>query len=93
MPGACTATTPTASTVARPTQVSNGAPLTALTATGARFRPMAATMAPVTTGGISRSTQRYPTACTTSPISRYNTPAAMMPPSATGIFGLGPLPA
>ncbi|MCY1224482.1 hypothetical protein D9M68_740190 [compost metagenome] len=57
MPGARTATRPTASTVSRPTQVSSEEPLTALTATGARFSPMAATIAPVTTGGISFSTQ------------------------------------
>ncbi len=57
MPGARTATSPTATTVSRPIQVSSAAALTALTATGARFSPIAATMAPVTTGGISRSTQ------------------------------------
>ena len=40
-----------------------------LMAIGARTRPMAATMAPVTTGGISFSTQRWPATWTTRPIS------------------------
>ena len=39
-----------------------------LTGTLARFRPMTATTAPVTTGGISRSIQPVPTACTMPPM-------------------------
>jgi hypothetical protein len=35
---------------------------------GARFRPIAITTAPVTTGGISRSIQRVPIFITTRPI-------------------------
>ena len=39
-----------------------------LTGIEARFSPITATTAPVTTGGISRSIQRVPMACTTTPI-------------------------
>ena len=38
-------------------------------AAGARFRPIRATMAPVTIGGISRLIQPAPNFCTTAPIS------------------------
>jgi hypothetical protein len=34
----------------------------------ARFRPITATTEPVTTGGISRSIQPVPTACTSTPM-------------------------
>ena len=34
----------------------------------ARFRPITATTAPVTTGGMRRSTQPVPTACTMAPM-------------------------
>ena len=63
------------------------------TATGARFRPMAATTVPVTMGGISRSIQPVPATCATRPIRKYTTPQAMMPPRATPMFGFSPLPA
>ena len=66
---------------------------TPLTAIGARLSPITATIAPVTTGGISASIQRVPTADTIAPSATYTTPHAMMPPSATGMFGFGPLPA
>ena len=48
--------------------LSNPDPEMFFTATGARLSPMAATMAPVTSGGISRSTQAVPDTCTTNPI-------------------------
>ena len=53
---------------------------------------MTATTAPVTTGGIKRSIHPVPTAITTSPISVYSTPQAMMPPSALPMLGLPPEP-
>ena len=68
-PRANTATRPTLSAVSSAIQRSNSLALTPLTTTGARFRPMTATTAPVTTGGISRSIQPVPTALTSSPIS------------------------
>ena len=67
-PGAATATTPMIRTVASPIQVSNVPALTALTATGARLRPIAATTAPVTAGGSSLSTQPTPDHITISAI-------------------------
>ena len=91
-PRANTATPPTHSTVASDIQRSKSLPLTPLTTTGARFRPITATTAPVTTGGISRSIQRVPAALTISPISTYSTPQAMIPPSATGRLAFGPPP-
>jgi hypothetical protein len=59
----------------------------------ARFSPITATTAPVTTGGISFSIQRVPVAMTTRPIRVYSAPQAMMPPSATPRLVLAPLPA
>jgi hypothetical protein len=64
-----------------------------LTAIGARFRPITATTAPVTTGGIRDSIQRVPTPETIRPITAYTAPQAMMPPSATPRLALGPEPA
>jgi hypothetical protein len=64
-----------------------------LTGMPARFRPITATTAPVTTGGMKRSIQPVPMACTMAPISVYSAPQAMMPPSATPMLALGPLPA
>ena len=51
-------------------------------AAGARFRPMSATIAPVTTGGIAASIQRTPAKWTIRPTSVSVAPVAMMPPSA-----------
>jgi hypothetical protein len=68
MPGACTAISATASTVSNPISISNPEAETPFTATPARFSPIAATIAPVRTGGISRSTQAVPETCTTRPI-------------------------
>jgi hypothetical protein len=52
-------------------------------ATGARFRPMSATIVPVTTGGMSRSIQRVPARCTTTPTTVSSRPVTRMPPTAT----------
>ena len=43
-------------------------------AAGARLRPMRATIAPATTGGMSFSIQRVPTFCTMRPTSASSTP-------------------
>ncbi len=67
-PGAMTATRPTATTVINPIQVSKAVALTPMMATGARLRPITATMAPVTTGGMSFSTQRVPDMVTIQPM-------------------------
>ncbi len=69
MPRANTATPPTHSTVTSASVASKVDADTPFTAIGARFSPITATIAPVTTGGISVSIQRVPTAATTSPIS------------------------
>ncbi len=58
----------------------------------ARFRPITATTEPVTTGGMKRSIQPMPTACTIRPMRKYSAPQAMMPPSATPRLALGPEP-
>ncbi len=79
--------------VTMPTVLENPVPLIPFTAIGARFRPIAATMPPVTTGGIRVSIQRYHAFITARPISRYSTPAATMPPKAAGMPRLGPDPA
>jgi hypothetical protein len=46
---------------------------------GARFRPIRATIAPETTGGMSLSIQPVPVACTRKPIPASNTPATNTP--------------
>ena len=51
-------------------------------ATGARFRPIRATIAPETTGGMSLSIQPVPVACTRKPMPASNTPATNTPSSA-----------
>ncbi|MCY1251262.1 hypothetical protein D9M72_649990 [compost metagenome] len=51
-------------------------------AAGARFRPISATMAPVTIGGISRLIHSAPNFWTTAPISASTTPASTTPPKA-----------
>ena len=88
-----TATPPTHAIVTTAIHASNGVALAPLTAIGARLRPITATTAPVTTGGISRSIQPVPLAMTARPISVYTSPHTTMPPSATGRFGLAPVPA
>ena len=60
-------TPPTQSTVRMAIQASKSVGPTLLTAVGARFRPITATTAPVTTGGIRRSIQRTPVLITMSP--------------------------
>ena len=69
MPRPLTAISPTATTVISPITVSKGAPDMFLTPSGARLSPMAATIDPVTTGGISVSTQAVPDTCTMTPTS------------------------
>ncbi len=59
----------------------------------ARFRPITATTAPVTTGGMKRSIQPVPTRCTTTPTAAYTAPQAMMPPSARPMLAFAPWPA
>ena len=51
-------------------------------AAGARFKPISATIAPVTIGGISRLIHSAPNFCTTAPISASTTPASTTPPKA-----------
>ncbi len=51
-------------------------------AVGARFRPIRATMAPVTTGGMATWIQREPARWTTAPIRASAAPAIRMPPRA-----------
>ena len=59
---------PIQSTVNTAIQLSKALAETLRTAIGARFRPIAITTAPVTTGGIRRSIQRVPIFITTRPI-------------------------
>src|SRR5215469_11451764 len=77
IPGADTATRAVISTVESPISASNPLPpLTDLTATGARLRPIAAITAPVTAGGINRSIQPTPDHMRISGILQYITPRA-----------------
>lgn len=59
-----------------------GASLTLFQAAGARLKPMRATMAPVTVGGMIVSIQRAPATWTIAPMSARSAPTAMTPPSA-----------
>ena len=68
IPRVNTATMPIQSTVNTAIQLSKALADTLRTAIGARFRPIAITTAPVTTGGIRRSIQRVPIFITTRPI-------------------------
>ncbi|CSP99638.1 Uncharacterised protein [Shigella sonnei] len=68
MPRVNTATSPIHSTVITAIQLSKAEADTLFTAIGAKFRPIAITTAPVTTGGISRSIQRVPIFITTRPM-------------------------
>ena len=63
--------------------------LTAKIASSAKLSPITATIAPVTTGGMSFSTQAVPTALTNKPIKKYSKPHIIMPPKATPILALG----
>lgn len=69
MPRVNTAAEPMQRIVSTAIQLSNIDAETLRTAIGARFRPIAITTAPVTTGGISRSIQRVPAFITITPIS------------------------
>ena len=53
-------------------------------AAGARFRPISATIAPVTIGGMTRLIQPAPNFCTTAPTTARVAPARTTPPSAPG---------
>ena len=93
MPRVNTATSATLTKVTACIQESNSLAAMFLIGMLARLSPITATTAPVTTGGITFSIQPVPTACTMAPITMYRMPQAMMPPSATPMFGFGPLPA
>ena len=51
-------------------------------ALGARLKPMSATIAPVTTGGMSFVSQPVPANCTITPTKKSDRPAMTIPPSA-----------
>ena len=93
IPRVSTATRPTHTKVTACIQLSKLLAAMFLMGMPARFRPITATTEPVTTGGMQRSIHRVPMACTSAPISVYSRPQAMMPPSATPILALAPLPA
>ncbi len=54
-------------------------------AAGARLNPMRATIAPDTTGGITRSIHPAPARCTTSPTTASSAPTTMIPDRASGM--------
>lgn len=54
-------------------------------AAGARLKPISATIAPATTGGMSASIQPVPVTTTTRPARASSTPVAAIPNSADGI--------
>ena len=69
MPRVSTATSATQRKVTACIQLSKLLAAMFLTGIAARFRPITATTAPVTTGGIRLSIQRVPASCTSRPIS------------------------
>ncbi|GGH95779.1 hypothetical protein GCM10007170_22100 [Arthrobacter liuii] len=71
--------------VERVTTAVTGAASKFCLAAGARFKPISATMAPVTMGGMSRLIQSAPNFCTTAPTSARTVPASTTPPSAPGM--------
>jgi hypothetical protein len=68
MPRVNTATRPTLTKVMACIQASKPVGAMFLIGMPARFRPITATTEPVTTGGMKRSIQPVPTACTMAPI-------------------------
>ena len=68
-------------------------PFAPSTATPAKFKPITATTAPVTTGGMRVSIQFVPTNCTNKPIRKYTKPQTIIAPSATPMFAFAPEPA
>jgi len=68
MPRVSTATRPTLTNVTTCIQLSKLLAAMFLMGIPARFRPITATTEPVTTGGMKRSIQPVPTACTSAPI-------------------------
>ena len=81
-PRATTATTTMVSSVSVATQ---GAAAKLDVATPPRLKPMRATIAPVTTGGISASIQPVPVAVTTRPTAASSRPVTMIPKRAAPI--------
>ena len=79
MPLNSTVTRQTATIV---TTAVTGPSFTQFHAAGARFKPMSATIAPVTTGGMTASIHRTPAKWTTAPTRARVAPVAMMPPRA-----------
>ena len=69
MPRVSTATRPTLTKVTSCIQLSKLLAAMFLMGMPARFRPITATTEPVTTGGMKRSIQPVPTACTSAPMS------------------------
>ena len=69
MPRVSTATNATETKVMACIHASNPVGAMFLMGMLARFSPMTATTAPVTTGGMKRSIQPVPVACTTAPMS------------------------
>ena len=68
-------------------------PFAPSTATPAKFKPITATTAPVTTGGMRVSIQFVPTNCTNKPIRKYTKPQTIIAPSATPMLAFAPEPA
>ena len=77
-PRVATVTTTTVSSVTPATQ---GWVSTLETAVGARLKPMSATMAPVTTGGMTASMTRLPAHSTMMPTRMSAAPVSSTPPS------------
>jgi hypothetical protein len=70
--------------VASVTTAVTGAASKLFFAAGARLRPISATMAPVTMGGMSRLIQPAPNFCTMAPTRAKAAPARTTPPRAPG---------
>ena len=77
-----TAVSTTASAVPK---VVRGTSCMAAVVAPARFRPISATMVPITAGGMRAWIQPVPDRCTTTPIAASSSPVAMMPPSAAPV--------
>ena len=82
MPRPATVATRMASSVTPATQ---GCDWKLSAAVGARFRPIRATIAPVTAGGITASMTRLPAALTMKPTQASAAPVTTMPPSWTAM--------
>ena len=71
------------STATRVTSAVSGASWKLFHTLGARLKPMMATMAPLTTGGMTTSIHLEPAKCTSRPIRASSRPVTMMPKLAT----------